>query len=102
MFPILVITFAVVPSRPQPCSAALTICAQTNSGQEDRRKVVVVGAVGGLQERTGKGRIKGEREALWGLKEDFIPDPSFRKMSKKAGGDGWDGRVCAVFQTVMA
>lgn len=46
--------------------------------------------------RTGKGRIKGEREALWGLKEDFIPDPSFRKMSKKAGGDGWDGRVCAV------
>lgn len=66
---------------PWPCSAALAICAQTNGG--DGRKVVGVGAVGGCN-----GRIKGEREALWGLKEDFIPEPSFGKMSKKARGDG--------------
>lgn len=49
--------------------------------------------------------MKGEREALWGLKEDFIPDLSFGGDEWRGWRDGRDGSglggACS-FQTVTA
>lgn len=54
---------------------------------------------------TEEGRMKGEREALWGLKEDFIPDLSFGGDEWRGWRDGRDGSglggACS-FQTVTA